>query len=292
MSHINSEKRLSLFQKAIKSVVNQTLPPTKIRVSFSKSIDRSKDEIVDMLTKATLSLGVPSVLIEINYSCEQHTQFEHLKILLLTSDLDDDDVIFFLDDDDSCHPQRFEMLKTTIVNSDTEYASSKYSTPLEEEESIFEQSLEWEKININPDLKSFLTKNKVYSANAVEFGTLGVRKRCINEYFGTARDDTRCSTEDVGFVSWLRLNKKGKHVAKSLYLYRMFWSEKLVEIFQDSTFVKCPALFYDKNAMEYYPKYQDKLKFYIGEANLEDSSSKKQSVVDVLTRARGLSVNE
>lgn len=238
MSHLNSRERWDLLREAVTSVTSkQTLVPKKVRIAFSCSEDvTTREEVERRLTMTNIKSLIP---LRFYYSEEQKTQFEHLKNILDNTKINPETIIFFMDDDDKSHPQRFELLMQDFQNNpEYGWVSSDFSVPLKEEEPLFDESLNWESVNANLRKKKALDKYRIWRAdqNHNEFGTLGVRRKHISQYFDQKGETVKSTFEDMWFGEWLELTTKGARHRKSLYLYRQYWPHKQISIWDGSEF--------------------------------------------------------
>jgi hypothetical protein len=114
-SHIRSEKRFEYLQKAIDSLIFQTMKPHAfyLSISFDEKFSNLKEKI---RTRELSEHFIFNLFIQQN----SLTQFQHYDYI--KNFIDDDCIVSFLDDDDLYHKDKIllvnEYFKKNLVNDD------------------------------------------------------------------------------------------------------------------------------------------------------------------------------
>jgi glycosyltransferase involved in cell wall biosynthesis len=223
MSFLNEQTRVDYLKEGIESILNQSVKPDKIRLSYCTSLSLRPD-FEDRLRDITRDV----IDIDIQFSSEPKTQFEHLLELLASSNLGGEDIIVFMDDDDFSHPHRLEKIKDQFMDDSIKWVSTNYAVPSSLDEHRYKKELEWSNIASSKDRRRNPAEKKcaVWITEEMEFGTMGIRRYLLDSHF--PYDVSRCA--DRIFVKSLQEMSElhHKHIAEELYLYRVYYPEKMI----------------------------------------------------------------
>lgn len=108
-SHFHLDLRYKLFLETVKSLVNQTLIPTKVLISYSKEENINTD--IEKIFHENFK--TKNIDYYINYSVKKLSQFEHLFKIYKSGEINSD-WICFCDDDDMYDNKRLYFFNETI----------------------------------------------------------------------------------------------------------------------------------------------------------------------------------